>query len=100
MNLNEELGQISHVFTDKTGTLTCNVMEFRKCSVGGYSYGLGVSEPSLPPSLPLSLLFSLHAPRHTLLTMTLPSLPPTLPPSLSPSLPPSLPLSPLSLPCR
>lgn len=47
MNLNEELGQVSHVFTDKTGTLTCNVMEFRKCCVGGVSYGLGVSERAL-----------------------------------------------------
>lgn len=44
MNLNEELGQVSHVFTDKTGTLTCNVMEFRKLTVGGHSYGLGVRE--------------------------------------------------------
>jgi len=59
MNLNEELGQISHVFTDKTGTLTCNVMEFRKCTVGGYSYGLGVSpfSSSLPPSLPPSSFY-------------------------------------------
>jgi P-type E1-E2 ATPase len=44
MNLNEELGQVSHVFTDKTGTLTCNIMEFRKCSINGYSYGLGVRQ--------------------------------------------------------
>lgn len=34
-NLNEELGQISYIFTDKTGTLTENVMEFKKFSVGG-----------------------------------------------------------------
>lgn len=38
-NLNEELGQVKYVFTDKTGTLTRNVMEFRKCSVGGIAYG-------------------------------------------------------------
>jgi P-type E1-E2 ATPase len=30
MTLNEELGQISHVFSDKTGTLTCNLMDYRK----------------------------------------------------------------------
>ena len=44
MALNEELGQISHVFSDKTGTLTCNIMDFRKCSVNGVSYGKGVTE--------------------------------------------------------
>lgn len=32
-NLNEELGVIHHVFTDKTGTLTANRMEFKKCSI-------------------------------------------------------------------
>ena len=34
-NLNEELGQITHVFCDKTGTLTCNRMEFKGCSING-----------------------------------------------------------------
>jgi P-type E1-E2 ATPase len=33
-NLNEELGQVSFVFSDKTGTLTKNVMTFRKFAVG------------------------------------------------------------------
>jgi len=34
-NLNEELGQIKYVFSDKTGTLTCNIMVYKKCTVAG-----------------------------------------------------------------
>ena len=39
-NLNEELGMVKYVFSDKTGTLTRNVMEFKKCSIARIVYSV------------------------------------------------------------
>ena len=44
MDLNDELGQISHIFSDKTGTLTKNYMVFRKLCVNGVAYGRGSTQ--------------------------------------------------------
>ena len=37
--LNDELGQINYIFTDKTGTLTKNNMQFKAFTVGEKSFG-------------------------------------------------------------
>ncbi|KAF9090808.1 hypothetical protein BGX23_005680 [Mortierella sp. AD031] len=45
--INEELGQVSYLFSDKTGTLTENIMVFRKFCVAGHSFNHDLDPESI-----------------------------------------------------
>ncbi|CAG9333982.1 unnamed protein product [Blepharisma stoltei] len=49
-DLNEDLGQIEYIFADKTGTLTENIMEFKRCSIKGTSYGFNEEQDTFKKS--------------------------------------------------
>jgi phospholipid-transporting ATPase len=81
-NLNEDLGQINYIFSDKTGTLTCNVMEFKKITIAGETFGtdehvdinkklphVDFVDPSFNPKTELAREFLLHlAVCHTIIS--------------------------------
>ena len=56
VSINEELGQVEYILTDKTGTLTCNKMEFKNIIIGNQIYGDDIKLTEISPDFDYSAL--------------------------------------------
>ena len=69
--------KVKYIFSDKTGTLTQNIMEFKLCSINGHIFR-SVAIPSIPPTtqhylssvFPLVLVTRVLSKTHTTLSKT------------------------------
>ncbi|KAL8860010.1 MAG: hypothetical protein Q9178_003559 [Gyalolechia marmorata] len=81
--INEELGQISYIFSDKTGTLTNNSMRFRKMSVAGtawlHDFDLSPTNSIASTSLTTTIPQSVSKGKGPMRRGTLPSIVPPSP---------------------
>ena len=51
LNIAEDLGMVAHVFSDKTGTLTDNIMTFRACAIRGVPFSFRSRTAAEPAAL-------------------------------------------------
>ena len=49
-----DLGLVEYIFSDKTGTLTSNIMEFKRCSVDGHVFGMPLAKAAPQPESSLN----------------------------------------------
>jgi magnesium-transporting ATPase (P-type) len=49
-----DLGLVNYIFSDKTGTLTSNIMKFKRCSVDGHVFGMPLAKAAPQPESSLN----------------------------------------------